>query len=98
MKKATSKTALIPTLYCNVFGHNYKVSKKVTSHVKEYTCKNCKKELTTNGNGYLTELTPKFREINSILENIHNPQNHDKHVILQVYVSGVQRNILDFSP
>ena len=72
MKKATSKTALIPTLYCNVFGHNYKVSKKVTSHVKEYTCKNCKKELTTNGNGYLTELTPKFREINSILENIHN--------------------------
>jgi len=72
MKKTTSKTALIPTLYCNVFGHNYEVTKKVTYHVKEYTCKNCKKELTTNGNGYLTELTPKFREINSILENIHN--------------------------
>ena len=72
MKRTTSKTALIPTLYCNVFGHNYQVTKKVTYHVKEYACKNCKKELTTNGNGYLTELTPKFREINSILANIHN--------------------------
>ena len=72
MKKTTLKPALLPTLYCNVFGHNFKVSKKVTSHVNEYTCKHCKKELTTNGNGYLTELTPKFREINSILENIHN--------------------------
>ena len=72
MKKNTSKTALLPSLYCGVFGHNYEVTKKVTYHVKEYTCKNCKKELTTNGNGHLTELTPKFREINSILEYIHN--------------------------
>lgn len=58
-------------LYCNLFGHNYKVSKKVTSHVKEYTCKCCKKQLTTNGNGDLTELTPKFKEINSILEEMY---------------------------
>ena len=72
MKKNTSKAALLPSLYCNVFGHKYEVSKKVTYHVKEYTCKHCKKELTTNGNGHLTELTPKFREINSILEYIHN--------------------------
>lgn len=72
MKKTKSKTALIPSLYCNMFGHNYEVTKKVTYHVKEYTCKHCKKELTTNGNGNLIELTPKFREINSILENIHN--------------------------
>ncbi|MDU8884878.1 hypothetical protein RXV94_01815 [Yeosuana sp. MJ-SS3] len=72
MKKNTSKPALLPSLYCNVFGHSYEVTKKVTYHVKEYTCKHCKKELTTNGNGRLTELTPKFREINSILEYIHN--------------------------
>lgn len=58
-------------LYCNVFGHNYEVSKKVTSHVKEYTCTCCKKQLTTNSNGNLTELTPKFKEINSILEEIY---------------------------
>jgi len=72
MKKTTIKPALLPTLYCNVFGHNYEVSKKVTYHVKECTCRHCKKEVTTNGNGYLTDLTPKFREINFILENIHN--------------------------
>ncbi len=57
--------------FCSLFGHQYKVSKKVTYHVKEYTCKHCKKELTTNGNGRLIELTPKYREINSILERIH---------------------------
>jgi len=72
MKKNTSKPALLPSLYCNVFGHNYEVTRKVTYYVKEYTCKHCKKELTTNGNGQLTELTPKFKEINSILEYIHN--------------------------
>ncbi|MEO8774436.1 MAG: DUF1660 family phage protein [Gelidibacter sp.] len=58
-------------LYCNLFGHNYQVSKKVTSHVKEYTCTCCKRQLTTNSNGDLTELTPKFKEINSTLEAMY---------------------------
>lgn len=71
MKKTTSKPTLIPKMYCNLFGHNYEVTKKVTYHVKEYTCCNCKKQLTTNSNGSLTELTPKFKEINAILERIH---------------------------
>lgn len=70
MKKQTNAPAPMK-LYCNLFGHNYEVSKKVTSHVKEYTCKCCKKQLTTNGNGDLTELTPKFKEINSILEAMY---------------------------
>ena len=72
MKTTTSNSSSVSKLYCNVFGHQYNVSKKVTRHVKEYTCKCCKKQLTTNGNGHLTELTPTFKEINSILENIHN--------------------------
>ena len=59
-------------LYCDLFGHNYQVTKKVTNHVNEYTCKCCKKQLTTNSNGKLTELTPKFQEINSALERIYN--------------------------
>ena len=67
----TTKQNSILKAYCNVFGHQYEVSKKVTSHVKEYTCKCCKKELTTNSNGNLTELTPTFKEINSILEHIY---------------------------
>ncbi len=58
-------------LYCSIFGHNYEVTKKVTYHVKEYSCKNCHEEVTTNGNGNLTLLTPKFKEINSVLERIH---------------------------
>lgn len=64
-------SAFIPTVYCNLFGHDFEVTKKVTYHVKEYTCKHCKKQLTTNSNGHLIELTPKFREINAILERIH---------------------------
>lgn len=59
-------------LYCDFFGHNYKMTKKVTNHVKEYTCSCCKKQLTTNSNGQLIELTPKYQEINSALERIYN--------------------------
>ncbi|MEW4923230.1 hypothetical protein [Algibacter sp. 2305UL17-15] len=58
-------------IHCTVFGHDYKVSRNVTYHVKEYTCSTCKKELTTNSKGNLTELTPKFKEINDVLERIH---------------------------
>ncbi|MFI1772892.1 hypothetical protein [Thalassobellus citreus] len=54
-----------------MFGHDFQVTRNVTYHVKEYSCKNCKKELTTNGSGKLTELTPKFKEINDVLERIH---------------------------
>lgn len=72
MKKPTYKRPLIPKMYCSLFGHDYHVTKKVTYHVKEYTCSHCKKELTTNSNGNLIELTPKFKEINAILERIHN--------------------------
>jgi len=58
-------------LYCAVFGHNYQISKKVTNHVKVYTCKCCKKQLTTNSNGRLIELTPKYKDINLTLERIY---------------------------
>jgi transposase-like protein len=57
--------------YCSIFGHSYVVTKKVTLHVKEYTCKNCHEEFTTNGNGKLTLLTPKYKEINSVLERVY---------------------------
>jgi hypothetical protein len=70
MKNLTKKRSVL-SFYCNIFGHNYKVTRKVTSHVKEYTCKCCRRELTTNSNGMLTELTPTYREINKILAKIH---------------------------
>jgi len=71
MKNQPHKSALLPKVYCSIFGHNYKVSKKVTYHVNEYTCTHCKKQLTTSSNGTLIELTPKFKEINDILQRIH---------------------------
>ncbi len=58
-------------IHCKVFGHDFKVTRNVTYHVKEYTCKNCQKELTINGSGDVIELTPKFKEINDVLERIH---------------------------
>jgi len=70
MKNTTSQQNSLKII-CDIIGHRYEVSKEVTSHVKEYTCKCCKKQLTTNSNGHLTELTPKFKEINSILEEIY---------------------------
>ncbi|WP_452230315.1 MULTISPECIES: DUF1660 family phage protein [unclassified Lacinutrix] len=72
MNTPTIKPAFIPKLVCNIFGHKYEVSKKVTYHVKEYQCANCKKQLTTNSNGNLIPLTPKFEQINSVLERIYN--------------------------
>ena len=72
MKKTTNKPAFIPHLICNIFGHNFEVSKKVTYHVKEYQCRHCKKQMTTNSNGNLIDLTQKYKEINAILERIHN--------------------------
>ena len=58
-------------IHCNVFGHNYVVSNDVTNFVKEYKCKYCNSQLTTSGSGNLIPLTPKFKEINSVLKRIH---------------------------
>ncbi len=71
LMKNKTLTLLPKKMYCALFGHDYEVTKNVTSHVKEYRCKCCKKELTTNSNGNLTELTPKFREINETLAKIY---------------------------
>jgi len=67
----TTKKYSLSKLYCNIFGHHYNISKKVTKHVKEYTCLCCKKQMTTNGNGGLTELTYIFKDINLVLEDIY---------------------------
>lgn len=58
-------------IQCKLFGHDFIVTRRVTYHVKEYTCKTCKKQLTINGNGNLIELSPKFKEINDVLERVH---------------------------
>ncbi|TVZ58421.1 hypothetical protein NA63_0921 [Flavobacteriaceae bacterium MAR_2010_105] len=65
-------------MYCSIFGHELLVSKEVTHHVKEYKCKHCNFQMTTNGKGKLTPLTPKYREINSVLESVYNKRRGKK--------------------
>ena len=69
-------------LHCSVFGHNFVVSKSVTNFVKEYKCKHCNKQWTTNGDGHLIPLTPKFKEINSVLKRIHTKKVLKRTLIL----------------
>ena len=70
------------SLYCSLFGHDYDISKNVTNHVKEYTCKHCKEQVTTSENGHLILLTPKYKEINSELEKMHTKRLKRKTLIL----------------
>lgn len=62
-------------LFCTVFGHHYSVSKKVTSHIKEYKCIHCQKQVTTDVSGNLSILTPELREINKTLERIYQTRH-----------------------
>lgn len=57
-------------VFCNIFGHHYSVSKKVTQHIKEYECIHCGREVTTDVDGNLSALTPELQEINKTLENL----------------------------
>jgi hypothetical protein len=68
----------VKKVYCSIFGHEFVVSKQVTLHVKEYKCKNCSCQMTTDGKGKLTPLTPKYKEINSVLERIYKKRTLKK--------------------
>lgn len=52
-------------------GHDLKVTKNVTYHIKEYICKHCKEKFTTSQSGGIILLTSERKNINAILENIH---------------------------
>ncbi|WP_299366881.1 DUF1660 family phage protein [Winogradskyella sp.] len=71
-------------IYCSLFGHDYRVSKVITYHVKEYKCKRCNSEVTIDGNGKLIELTPKRREINSVLNRVHLKRLEKSQKILMI--------------
>lgn len=75
-----------------MFGHDFRITRNVTLHVKEYTCKNCKKELTTSSSGRLTELTPKFKEINDVLERIHKNRLSRRQATITRKINNVNPN------
>lgn len=87
------------SIYCSLFGHQYEVSKKVTYHVKEYKCAHCSAQMTTNGKGGLTPLTPKYKEINSVLERIHSSRMSRKGLRQsQPYLTRSPEAHINFSP
>ncbi len=61
---------------CQIFGHHYAVTKKITHHIKEYECIHCGKEVTTNETGKLSVLTPERQEINDTLRTIYQRRHH----------------------
>ena len=70
-KNTPTSSFSISKMYCSVFGHKYQLSKKVTHHIKEYTCCHCGKQMTTNSKGKLEAMTPKLKEINDVLAFVH---------------------------
>ena len=69
-------------IYCLLNGHDLKVIKNVTYHVKEYMCKHCKEKFTTAQSGEITLLTNERKNINTILENIHLKKIRRKSVLM----------------
>ncbi|SFS40851.1 hypothetical protein SAMN04487906_0358 [Zhouia amylolytica] len=60
---------------CSIFGHRYKVSKKVTPHVTEFQCSVCKCEKTTDDRGHIVSLTPERKEINNTLAHFYRKRH-----------------------
>lgn len=70
----------ISKLLCKFFGHNLKISKSVTNHIQEYTCSKCGMEMTDTADGFLARLTPKFKETNNYIAQIHNRRRRKNYV------------------
>ncbi|OBX25296.1 hypothetical protein LX77_01220 [Gelidibacter algens] len=58
-------------LYCRLFNHDFIIKSEITKFVKEYTCLNCGKQLTTSDQGELIPLTDKRRETNEELRKLY---------------------------
>ncbi len=71
MKPKTPQTFSFSELFCSIFGHKLKVSKNVTDHIHEYQCAKCGLEMTDTANGFIAQLTPKFKETNNYLANFY---------------------------
>ena len=75
MDQTTHEENKLSGIFCHIFGHHYTVSKRVTKHITEYKCLHCKKEVTTDENGNLSNLTPVMRDINKTLEEMYLKRN-----------------------
>jgi len=71
MKQSTQKISAVAKVLCKLFGHKLQVSKNVTNHIHEYKCAKCGVEMTDTANGFLERLTPKFKETNDYVAQVH---------------------------
>lgn len=60
----------VPKMYCSIVGHDYRIVKDVTNHIKEYKCFCCSKEVTISAYGKLVPLTPELKYIHLGLQNV----------------------------
>lgn len=58
-------------ILCSIFGHHFTISKKVTAHIREYSCVHCSHKMTTDIHGNLDILTEQRQEINATLEHMY---------------------------
>ena len=70
-KRLESDGNPIGALVCNVLGHKYVVTRRVTYHLKEFQCAYFNKKVTSDEEGQLVELSEKRKEINNILYRVH---------------------------
>ncbi|WP_373057390.1 DUF1660 family phage protein [Zunongwangia sp. H14] len=83
MKKTSPKLFSFLKVLCNLFGHKLRVSKNVTEHIHEYKCAKCGMEMTDTANGFLARLTPKFKETNEYLAQIHKRRRNRRRVFAE---------------
>lgn len=68
MNTSSPKTSFsFSGLLCGTLGHDYVISRKITDHIHEYKCTNCKKEVTDTYSGRIESLTMKTKAINNTL-------------------------------
>ncbi len=67
MKATTSFSVQVRQLICKLSSHRFKTTRTITAHFKEYECRCCKKQITTDPNGRYITLTQEHKEINDAL-------------------------------
>ena len=77
----------IPKMYCSIVGHQYRIEKNITKHIKEYKCSCCGKEVTINAHGNIVPLTPELKYIHQGLSNMVLKRRNNQQRIVKTRVA-----------
>jgi len=81
MKTTTPKSFSLSGILCGTLGHDYVISRKITTHINEYQCSNCGKEVTDNFSGRLENLTLKTKNVNTSLAMFFEKKMRRKYAV-----------------